>query len=183
MGRNYCRECHLDWKTPPQNYWRWHWKYKLYNIILPIVITIITFGAHRALPVIQALEKVLLNPSVSGCLKELSIQTPQMLLKKWLFQKTAYQSSSTHQVQCHSSASQEAGYWGLRLPEPVSFPWTCGKGRLSWGPKEEGSQELAARLVVVRGTQFPIGVQAVCCLFHLFGLFVFSQLALFKAAQ
>ncbi len=39
---------------------------------------------------------------------------------------SVYQSSSTHQVlrktQCHTNTSQEACYWGLRLPEPITSP-------------------------------------------------------------
>ncbi len=45
---------------------------------------------YLTLPHALALERVLLHPSLSGCLKELSVLTSQMQLKKWLSQKTLF---------------------------------------------------------------------------------------------
>ncbi len=45
---------------------------------------------YLTLPDVLALERVLLHPSLSGCLKELSFLTSQMQLKKWLSQKTLF---------------------------------------------------------------------------------------------
>ena len=51
---------------------------------------IIIIGAHRALPDVLAMERVLLHPSLVRCLSSLTIRCPQQQVKLWMDQKESF---------------------------------------------------------------------------------------------
>ncbi len=65
-------------------------EYYLASSVYSIKCIKFTLEAHRALPDVLALERILLHPSLTGCLDKLHIQLPSMQMKKWLAQKTLY---------------------------------------------------------------------------------------------
>ena len=50
----------------------------------------IILGAHRALPDVMAMERILTNPSMVSCLSRLHIRSPSQQLRQWVQQKRAH---------------------------------------------------------------------------------------------
>ena len=50
----------------------------------------IIIGAHRALPDVLAMERVLTNPSMVSCLSRLHIRSPHQQLRQWVQQKRVH---------------------------------------------------------------------------------------------
>ena len=60
------------------------------KIILHVHILLMYICAHRALPDVFAMERVLTHPSLVRCLSRLPIRTPARQIKLWMQQKQAH---------------------------------------------------------------------------------------------
>lgn len=59
-----------------------------------MIMIIFWLGAHRALPDVLAMERVILHPSLSVCLSNVLTRCPQHQLKLWLDKKQLYMKSA-----------------------------------------------------------------------------------------
>ena len=150
-------------------------------IILSIVIVIVhteVFQLYRHLRkfcwIHQWLFEGAFHSDSPDAIEEVAFSTKKTLLIKPAALTRSLGKPSVTPVQAKKLVTEGFDYQSLSL-----LHRTCGKGRLSWGPKEEGGQELAARREVVQGTQFTIEVRrAVRRLFHSLCLFFPNRLFL-----
>ncbi len=106
----------------------------------------------------------MLHPSLSGCLKELSILTPQMQLKKWLSQNTLFIKAaaltrslgkpSVTPTQAKKLVTEGFDYQSLSLLHRTSRT----EDDFHEGLKKRGFRSKPLGAEAVQGSQFPLSL-------------------------